>query len=129
MFAPPPAILEGSQKQQQTKRLIWLRDSCIQSHSPKLRTGERKEEFSRVSFEHDGGSCRGGFQTRPRPAFTVYPLIRDLSTNFQFAADPGNSVAASMWHEGGFETRPYKRPACAMPPVLGLRERLRQMRF
>jgi len=34
-----------------------------------------------------------------------------------------------MWHEGGFETRPYKRPDCAMPPVLGLRERLRQMRF
>jgi len=23
----------------------------------------------------------------------------------------------------------YKRPDCAMPPVLGLRERLRQMRF
>jgi len=31
-----------------------------------------------------------------------------------------------MWHEGGFETRPYKRPDCAMLPVLGLRERLRQ---
>src|SRR6266849_11162021 len=76
MFAPPPAILEGSQKQQQTRRLIWLRDSCIKSHSPKLRTGERKEEFSRASFEHDGGSCRGGFETRPRSAFTVCPLIR-----------------------------------------------------
>src|SRR6266852_3943201 len=76
MFAPPPAILEGSQKQQQTKRLIWLRDSCIQSHSPKLRIDGRKEEFSRTSFEHDGGSCRGGFQTLPRSAFTVCPLIR-----------------------------------------------------
>jgi len=32
----------------------------------------------------------------------------------QFAADHGNSVAASMWHAGGFETRHYKRPDCAM---------------
>jgi hypothetical protein len=58
---------------------------------------------------------------------SVNPEIR--STNFQFAADHGNSVAASMWHEGGFETRPYKRPDCAMPPVLGLRERLKRQKL
>ena len=57
MFAPPPAILEGSQKQQQTKRLIWLRDSCIQSHSPKLRAGERADEFF-PRIEYFGAAAR-----------------------------------------------------------------------
>src|SRR5437588_5477193 len=39
------------------------------------------------------------------------------STNFQLAADHGNSVAASMSQAGGFESRPYKGPDCALPPV------------
>src|SRR3984893_6709478 len=28
--------------------------------------------------------------------------------NFDSAADDGHSLAASLWHKGGFKTRPYK---------------------
>src|SRR5436190_22981465 len=59
----------------------------------------------------DGGSRRGGFQTRPRLA-SLDPPMR--SNDLQFAADHGNSVVARMWHEGGFETRPYNRRDCAI---------------
>jgi len=37
--------------------------------------------------------------------------------NFDSTADDGNSLAASLWHKGGFKTRPYKLRDCDVLPV------------
>jgi hypothetical protein len=34
----------------------------------------------------------------------------------------GNSLAASLWHKGGFKTRPYKLRDRDVLPVWGLRD-------
>src|SRR6202011_6030784 len=44
-------------------------------------------------------------------------LIRAWRTNFDCAADDGNSLAARLGHKGGFKTRPYKLRALDVPPV------------
>src|ERR1700736_757272 len=69
-----------------------------------------------------GGSCRGGFQTRPRSAFTVCEVDPSLAVRTSTAADDGNSLAASLWHKGGFQTRPYKVRDRDVLPVRGLRD-------
>src|ERR1700730_1033922 len=42
--------------------------------------------------------------------------------NFDSTADDGNSLATSLWHKGGFKTRPYKLRDCDVLPVRGLRD-------
>src|ERR1700737_3909737 len=39
--------------------------------------------------------------------------------NFDSTADDGNSLAASLWHKGGFKTRPYKLRDRDVLPVRG----------
>src|ERR1700737_4529444 len=59
------------------------------------------------------------------------PPVRDFGggggsglsrTNFDSAADDGNSLAASLWHKGGFKTRPYKLRDRDVLPVRDLRD-------
>src|ERR1700736_1002646 len=41
--------------------------------------------------------------------------------NFDSTADDGSSLAASLWHKGGFKPRPYKLRDRDVLPVRGLR--------
>jgi hypothetical protein len=51
------------------------------------------------------------------------PRRSELSrTSFDCAADDGNSLAASLWHKGGLQTRPYKLRDRDVLPVRGLRD-------
>src|ERR1700730_3212541 len=68
------------------------------------------------------GRTRGGFQPRRLSAFTVCEVDPSLAVRASnCVADDGNSLAASLWHKGGFKTRPYKLRDCEALPVRGLR--------
>src|ERR1700736_2315465 len=84
-----------------------------------------------------GGSCRGGTgvpkkrgcvfwgapQTRPRSAFTVCEGDPSLAVRTSIALlMTGNSLAANLWHKGGFQTRPYKLRDRDMLPFRGWRD-------
>src|SRR5260370_37959463 len=70
-------------------------------------------------------ACRGGFQTRPLSAETGREILSGLSAHRAglFATTPPSFLTISaqppgprLLREGGFETRPYKRPAMNVVP-------------
>jgi len=95
-----------------TVRCLSGRDDALaviplhETHCQKHVTDEACDQFPvlawLIEIEPIDRTCRGGFQTRPGAANTdreVTPLSRERR----------------LPREGGFETRPYKCPICALP--------------
>jgi hypothetical protein len=61
-------------------------------------------------------------QTRPRSAFTVCEVDPNLAVRTSVAQPMTAILAASLWHKGGFKTRPYKLRERDALPVRGLRD-------